>query len=401
MEKNTTQKSISTTPKVLVLGINPFEDVPGYQLYSMLRELSPGYVVGADESTAALEILSHTGAELFRVPKPLFGVDYYEELDSLIQKVRPDIVIAGTDAHLFALSQASYNNEHHSIYSGVSILNSGSIKNKWDLQEFISSFGNTPTKRKFETESDLVRWEQEFSYPVMVKGFRKDAFKAYDRNEALAAKNQIYKNPDNLGVDGGVYLEESIEGEEHSSLIVVGHSQKLLASLTIRKLATTKFGTTLAARVEGSEHPFSEVDLLKLSSQPFVMEIEWIKNSAGENYIFEVNMRFPSWIGALGEYGLSILDQFVRSHCCREEQSEPRIAPSGTLIYRLPQSGFLPLPEVFLPQQQGDNNGNSTDHKFVDTDKNDTTAAEKSSVITYSPDSLLWPGRSPHEFLIK
>ena len=85
---------------------------------------------------------------------------------------------------------------------------------------------------------------------------------------------------------------------------------------------------------------------------------------------FEVNLRFPSWIGALGSYGRELFAASLQ----RQAGAEVRVlAPppeQGRVIYRLPQSGFLAPEETFLPTLR-------------------------------NRQSLLWPWASPHRFRVK
>ena len=56
--------------RVLVLGVNPFEDLPGYQLLSLLKSSRRYEVTVADDSIPALRILSMTGTSIHELPHP-------------------------------------------------------------------------------------------------------------------------------------------------------------------------------------------------------------------------------------------------------------------------------------------------------------------------------------------
>jgi hypothetical protein len=98
------------------------------------------------------------------------------------------------------------------------------------------------------------------------------------------------------------------------------------------------------------------------------MEVEW-RGNGHERRVFDVNVRFPSWLGALGVAGQALLTTSLEAQVGRE--GEVLILPEpGTLIYRLPQSGVLAPDEVL---------GMKGRH------------ARPS----------LWPTASPHQFLVK
>lgn len=222
-------------------------------------------------------------------------------------------------------------------------------------------------------------------YPLMVKGLRKGAVKCDDGLEAVVARRAILRNPANQGPGGGVYAEYFVEGEEHSLFLLTDGSGDSVATFGLRKLAVTQLGTTLAAQVD-QELP-SEIHLPALfseMSEPMPLEIEWRRDSAAGQWLFEVNVRFPSWIGALGEYGLNLLEAHVNSilHHARQDPSHLGAPPDGSVFYRLPQSGFLPIEAAF---------GGTRD--------------SPSGVIAWptygSPVQLLWKSTSPHQFQMK
>ena len=152
-----------------------------------------------------------------------------------------------------------------------------------------------------------------------------------------------------------------------------------------QKLAMTQLGTTVAARVS-SERP-TGIDIKALLTDltgPTALELEWRKDSSGQPWLFEVNVRFPSWIGALGTYGLGLLRNYVDRvlNQCTEHGRATAAPQDGSIFYRLPQSGFLPLETTFRPRL--------ANWPLV------PTIAERQS-----RPSLLWESASPHKFLVK
>jgi hypothetical protein len=221
-------------------------------------------------------------------------------------------------------------------------------------------------------------------YPLMVKGLRKGAIKCDDALEAVVARRAILRNPANQGQGGGVYAESFVEGEEHSYFMLAGSHGESLATFAFRKLATTQLGTTLAGQVD-QERP-SAIQLLPLSleiSGPIALELEWRKDQAGNQWLFEVNARFPSWIGALGAYGLNLLEAHVNSvGPCSTNRALLSAPRDGSVFYRLPQSGFLPMEAVFS-ETGGPSHLSNTLHHYA------------------TPMPLLWKSSSPHEFRLK
>lgn len=372
--------------RVLVLGVNPFEDLPGYQLLSLLKSSGRYEVVAVDDSIPALEILSRTGTRIHALPHPSTDPNLFTAgVAKLCEKEMIDILLPGTDAHLYALSSCLADGPQLAdLCPTLAWLNSNRLHNKWDLQNWVSRFAPTPQRWMFESEEDASRFAESAMYPLMVKGLRKGAVKCSDPLEAVVARRGILRNPANQGPGGGVYAESFVEGEEHSYFMLAGPHGESLATFAFRKLATTQLGTTLAGQVD-RERP-SAMQLLPLSmeiSGPIALELEWRKDQAGNQWLFEVNARFPSWIGALGAYGLGLLEAHIGCVQHDRAQSRPANAPSdGSIFYRLPQSGFLPMEAVF--RATGD-------------------ASQVSTVPPRyaTPMPLLWRSASPHEFRLK
>jgi biotin carboxylase len=236
----------------------------------------------------------------------------------------------------------------------------------------------------FENEQEASRFEEKNMYPLMVKGLRKGAIKCDDAHEAIAARRAMLRNPANQGQGGGVYVESFIEGEEHSYFILTGSHGESIATFTFLKLATTQLGTTLAGQVD-QERP-SAIQPLSLSAEicgPLALELEWRKDQAGNQWLFEVNARFPSWIGALGAYGLNFLEAHI--NCVVHRPTPPVFSNApreGSIFYRLPQSGFLPMETVF-------SSARNISH-------NSTLLTRYTAQLP-----LLWKSCSPHEFRMK
>lgn len=358
------------TKRILVLGVSPFEDLPGYQLLALLKDIPDYRVVALDDSEAAQKILTHAGATVHLAPHP--GRDekgFLEVVELICRKERIDLILPGTDAHLFALARAHAAGHWFASLckSGVWLASNG-IGDKQDLQNWLSSYIPVPKRWPIKSQADLDG--SHIVYPIMVKGTRKGGTKCETKEEAVAALAATLKNPANLGSGGGAYLEEHVDGEEHCYLFVKGCGGSL-AGVGIRKLATTQTGTTLAASIDYQVPPDSQFGELADQLGPgMVVEVEW--RSAGATAVaFEANVRFPSWIGALGETGQELL-KFGMLALLGEASSIDaiKLPQRDAIIYRLPQSGFLAPHEAF---EQGRSRRQT----------------------------LLWKGSAPHQFLIK
>lgn len=356
---------------VLVTGVTPFEDLPGFQFYSMLKGDARYRVEIGDDSEPALAVLSATGASITHLAHP--GEDeerFISQVRELCQRQKIRFIVPGADAHLFALARAFPTfSALASLCPAAAWLAERGLRNKWDLQEWIESYLPVARRWKYE-EGDPIPSELGQG-PVLVKGMRKGAAPCKSVAEIPFALDHILENPANQGPFGGCYLEEKLDGEEQAVLLVRTNETRSLV-LGIRKLATTQTGTTLAAAIE--EGCIDEITLSRLADEllpGMAMELEAIRDDH-RLHVFEVNLRFPSWLGALAETGRRILDASIQAQLGIEVDWKINVPVAGTIIYRLPQSGYLSPSEAFEAPKE-----------------------EQRKMC------LLWPSAAPHQFRVK
>jgi hypothetical protein len=377
-------KSLSDR-RILILGVNPFEDTPGYQLLGLLRAYRNARVFAADDSLPAITILRHIGTNTIQLPHPSSGLQRYTKaVLEVCDQLSIDILLPATDAHLSALAQSlPKEGRLASLCPHLVNYSVRRLYNKCEIQDYLSSFGNTPPRMPYLTEKDIVSWDRDRGFPAIVKGMRKGAVKCADINDALSAKRAILKNPANRGACGGAYIETAIDGEESTFLVVVARNGNVIAQIGLRKLAVTAMGTTLLAEVCGGlPRDFDFYEFLGTLSGPAVIEIESRVDSEGIHWMFEANLRFPSWIGALNGFGTAVVESFIDNLFGLDAVASFPIhtPPTGTLIYRLPESGTLPLASTF-------------DGSMVPRPR-----VHRTNGRVLQP---LWSGAAPHQFLNK
>jgi hypothetical protein len=369
--------------RILILGVNPFEDLPGFQLLGLLRSRGKFELIAADDSAPALNILSLMGAHVELLPQPTHDPLAFTRLVAgLCDRHDVSVLLPGTDAHLYALASClSEEPQLGLLCPTLEWLAARRLMNKWDLQSWASRFANTPSRWSFDTEAEATAFAERAMYPLMIKGLRKGAIRADDSVEAVVSRRALLRNPVNQGPGGGTYCETFVDGAERSFLLLSDGAGRRLASFGLRKLAATQLGTTVAAEVDDTPPQDLNTDaVIAEVSSPIVFELEWRQDHAGRQWLFEINVRFPSWVGALGDYGAQLVEAHVlavRGDCDNAAQLCP--PPNGSVFYRLPQSGFLNVEAAFGPSR--------------------TSARRNISTGTQNP--LLWKSASPHQFRVK
>ena len=386
-------RAILNLPVVLVVGVNPFEDLPGYQLVQLLSGSGRYRVVAADDSQAAVDVLQATGNEVEKIPHPSLGLrSFGRAVVEVCGRYKIDVVLAGNDATLYALLRlAGSMGPIARCTSYLGRLREVGLSNKWGIQEWVGRFVATP-KRLPWNDGQQAGAGGGIEYPLMVKGLRKGALKCSDELEALVARRALLKNPANQGKGGGVYLEEFVEGREHSIFFLFGREGNVIASVALRKLATTQSGTTMFGEVE-SVHGGLGKAIERLGadiSGPAVIELEWREAESGP-ITFEANLRFPSWIGAMRPFGCAALDCFVGASL-REGPVHPCLVPmppgAGTVFARLPQA------RVWASDAAGN----------LATLGRAECGVEAQAAVIAAADRIrrpLWRALSPHQFQVK
>lgn len=374
--------------RILVVGVNPFEDLPGYQLLSILGEKGEHEVAAADDSKVAVKILRQTGTDVHKIPHPIKDSSIFtSHILDLCDVEDIDIMLPSTDATQATLMN-SVNEEDrlHSLYPPLSWLSDEGLENKWLLQEWMSGLMRTPRRRPIVNGAVPDEHTEPFDFPVLVKGIRKGAFKCKDELEIQVSHRWLLENPANQGSGEGAFVEEIIEGDEYACLMMLDGAGKCRVNFSIRKLATTQLGTTQFALVQRSvPAPAAIGRLIKAVRGPMVLEVEFRVDEEGIPWAFEMNPRFPSWIGAIGEPGVNIVHSFIDSLLGEDNSSQVVDNPQpGTYLYRLPECGVFPLVETFqIPD--------SPSH----------TDFEENSLTNRLSPKKLWPSGTPHQFLSK
>lgn len=331
--------SRSTSPaRILVTQINPFEDVPGYQLLCLLTEDSDIIVQVCDDSSVAVEILASAGFQAQTLAHPYQDPDLFEShMAALLDEYKYEAIFPGSDAHLFAMANNSrIARQARAASPTLGWVGDRGLSSKWDLQEWVGSY--LPTPHRWKTEGQVPHSLRN-NKSVVVKGSLKECREVGVWSEVPTLVRQMSANPANLGPAGPVYFEEKVEGPEYCLLLT--KTQSRVEHIALKKLAATRSGTTMVGELMSKTSCPFDLTPIEVSLSPgMTLELEWIVGPKGP-VVFEVNLRFPSWIGALGTYGSALVRQSIDAiRGIPAVARAPRPA-QGTRILRLPHSGTL------------------------------------------------------------
>lgn len=331
-------KPIPGPARILVTQVNPFEDVPGYQLLSLLSG-EPDIIVDAcDDSPVAVDILAGAGYVTSALAHPYRDPQLFEsQIRTILDAEQYHAVFRGSDAHLFAMAEIfARSAEVRAACPTLDWLVAHGLKSKWDLQDWAAA--HLPTPRRWLNAED-VPGQLRDARRVVVKGSLKECRLIEEWSEVPTLVRQLSGNPANLGPGGRAYFEERLEGSEFCLLLA--KTALSVESVMLRKLAATQSGTTMVGQLlDLQQCPFDIAGLQDGMRPGMVLEIEWMAGPAGP-IVFEVNPRFPSWVGALGAYGTALVKQAIGAIRGIPSPSRAPRPASGTKLLRLPHSGAL------------------------------------------------------------
>ncbi len=371
---------------ILIVGVNPFEDLVGYQILGLLNNSNHYNVYAADDSEVAVAILKKLGKDVKKISHPFESYDdFYCEIKEIVLKNRIDLIIPGNDASFSVLLKlVKEDKEISELCPIVNVYDFITGLGRQEIQDWLGDFLNIPERYPFPKSEKEFSSLEKMDFPIVVKGGWKGGQKANHIHDVISIKDHLMENKANLQKECDVYLEKYIDGEEYATLFVFGKKGKLISAIRIKKLATTQLGTTTVAEIQEFDNQSLINKLSFYFDKPGVIELESRKDHSGTEWFFEANLRFPTWIGALDNYGEYLINEYLKSFFEEnQEMAEIEYLYINQLLYRLPESGICSLENSFPHKKE---------ELFWSVNRRESHNS--------SP-SLLWPASAPHQFLSK
>ena len=276
----------------------------------------------------------------YLLPYPSSGEQQLlERLREIQQQEQIDVLIPCLDAELPAFSRLAPQLEAMGIRMLLPSTEQLAARNKDRLAELCHSVGlNSPatchvTSAEFFHRAPSLGWH----YPMVIKGLFYDAAVVRNAEEAAA---QFHKIAAQWGLP--VLAQQFIEGEEVNLTALGDGAGNMLGAVPMRKRATTDKGKAWAGVT------IDDPQLLELSRRliaglrwPGPLEIEVLRDRAGEYHLLEINPRFPAWIYLSHGAGCNLPSALVRLAC--GEQPLLPVCPPGVTFIRYAQEQVIPL----------------------------------------------------------
>lgn len=247
---------------------------------------------------------------IFQIPYPSGGSDeLIQRIEHIHRQEKIDVLIPNFDAELFAFMK----NEQHLRSQGIHTFLPGLKQFKEREKDKLPEFGKkydvpVPESMNMGSTGQLTEMEKKLDYPLMIKGQFYDAYKVYNREQALQA---FHKISEKWGLP--VIAQEFITGTEVNVVALGDGLGKTIAAVPMRKQYITDKGKAWGG-ITLSDDKMMDLtrSIIRKTNWKGGMELELIKTTAGEYYLVEINPRIPAWVYLAVGAGQNIPEALVK-----------------------------------------------------------------------------------------
>ena len=254
-------------------------------------------VVGIDETPLTPAICSSYFDNVYMI-KSLYTEnleEFIEDIKKIKKETNLKVIIPCCDSEIYFFSKYRKNLEEIGIKMLVPSLKSLKMTSKLYLYNLKKYGLNIPKTIIVSEKNKLEDLTKELNFPIVCKGALKDSYIAKDKTDLL-----IYFDRINNMLHGGygkVIFQEFIKGDFYCTTGVADSDNKLIRHMAMKKLGVDITGATWCGLT-------IENEVLKKISEKFVeitkwvgpFELEFIKDSDGKYWLFEINPRLPAYI---------------------------------------------------------------------------------------------------------
>lgn len=231
----------------------------------------------------------------YAIPLPSAGSQaLFNRLQYINSIENVDVIIPNFDAelHNFILlaSQLKQQLQINTYLPGRDVFDS---RHKSELPEFGQKFGiKVPKSNMIFSIKDLTKIEEDFEYPMVIKGKFYDASIAYNQEQAISYFHKISAK---WGLP--IIVQEYVSGTEVNVTALGDGEGSCIGAVAMRKLYITDKGKAWSGiSLDDPELISLSKSVVENSKWRGGCELEFIKNKKDEYYLLEMNPRFPAWV---------------------------------------------------------------------------------------------------------
>lgn len=240
----------------------------------------------------------------YLVPYPKAGHKaLLDRLDAIARKDPIDVVIPCLDSELPNFIKIRSELVKRGIKCAMPTAQAFAQRSKENLQALCRRIDvPTPQTRASSDPAKLASFVAKIGYPAFLKGRYYEAHLVHSPQELYYVFNELM-----TAWGGPVLAQEMTRGEEYNVAGIGDGKGAILGSSSIRKMLRTKTGKGFAGVVVAdpalNDLASRLIDVLRWNG-PF--ELEFVKAAGRPHMLFEMNPRFPAWIGFPSQVGCNL-----------------------------------------------------------------------------------------------
>ncbi len=283
---------------IAVTGLNAIDSPgPGVAVIRAIREC-PDFearIIGLSYESLEPGLYMHDLVDkTYQIPYPTAGTDaLMGRLQYIHDKEKLELIIPNFDAELFNFIKLREALKKIGIATFMPDLEQFEARDKIKLVNFGKKHDFYVPKDKIIHEyRELFKLENEFEYPMVIKGKFYDAIIA---NSFEQVEKAYYKILSKWGLP--IIVQEFIKGTEINIAALGDGNGNTISAIPMRKLYITDKGKAWAG-ITLDDKSYIELaqKFIKATNWRGGCELEVMLNNEGKPYIMEVNPRFPAWI---------------------------------------------------------------------------------------------------------
>ena len=232
----------------------------------------------------------------YQIPYPTLGSDaLVKRIEYIHNKEKIDVLIPNFDAELYSFMKAADRLKKIGINTFLPTIEQFEERHKTVLHEFGKKYSiKVPQSKSIFYDKDLEKLEDEddFEYPMLVKGKYYDAYIVYNEEEA---KKAYHKLAAKWGLP--IIIQQFVRGTEVNVVALGDGEGNTIGAVPMRKQYITDKGKAWAGITLGDTNLLRITKkLIKRTGWRGGMELEMIKTENDEYYLIEINPRLPAWV---------------------------------------------------------------------------------------------------------
>lgn len=284
---------------IAVSGLNAIDSPgPGVAVIRALKESSRYDIRIIGLSYEALEpglYMRDLVAVSYQIPLPAAGQQIlFDRIAWINSREKIDFIIPNFDAELFNFIKLE---KRFKVELGISMClpteSQFEARQKATLYEYGVKHGiKVPKAKLVYAPKDIYKLQEDFDFPVVIKGKYYDAIIAYNAEQALAA---FYKISAKWGLP--IIAQEFVKGSEVNVTALGDGLGNTIGAVPMRKLYITDKGKAWAGITLDDENLLNmTTKLIAATKWRGGLELEIIRTDADDYYLLEINPRFPAWV---------------------------------------------------------------------------------------------------------